>query len=148
MITSIAEVIDSKDDFILVRCQPKSGCGNCPSKSQCSIGTVNNALPNKNYTIKVPTDKKISIGSMVEIGMSEALLLKSAMLLYLLPLSFALITALISQLFVSNEIFIIAAALFAGVVGFVFASQKAKKFENRKCDMPRLLGVISSPVEN
>lgn len=142
MITTLAEVIAVKERQVVVRCQRKSACNACAAKESCATNTVANAMPSKDFTLTVPTDKPIAVGSIIEIGMQESVLVKSAMLIYLLPLVFFIAGALISHLLSQNEQVVIAASFISGAAGFYLARYKTAQFESQINSQPCLLRVI------
>ena len=97
MMTALAEVTGSGDGYLTVRCQQKTSCGSCVSKSSCGTGVVSNALPGKVLDIRVPSTEPVPTGTLVEIGLEEQTVLKSAMLVYVLPLMFVIGGAFVGQ---------------------------------------------------
>ena len=86
MMTALATVLDVQDDIVVVGCQQKTSCNHCASQDSCGTGIVSKVLPGKVHHWAFHTDKKLTIGQMVEIGLPEKNLLQSAAIVYLVPL--------------------------------------------------------------
>lgn len=150
MILALAEVIGNTEGFVIVRCQQKTSCGSCASKNQCGTGIVNNAFPSKAMDISVPSSAPINLGALVEIGLEENTLLKSATLVYILPLLFIFIGAFFGQ-FLANillmgEGVIIVSSLLSGVIGAGVARYFSRKLEQDPGTVPVLLRVFGHSV--
>lgn len=152
MITALAEVTGHGDGYLTVRCQQKTSCGNCASKNACGTGIVSNALPGKVLDIRVPSDKPVAPGTLVEIGLEEQTMLKSAALVYILPLVFALAGALFGQfiadLMAAGEGIIILSSLLAGAGGVLVARYFSRNLEQSAGVTPTLLRILGGPVRD
>ncbi|MEZ9522835.1 SoxR reducing system RseC family protein [Enterovibrio norvegicus] len=150
MMTALAEVTGSGDGYLTVRCQQKTSCGSCASKSSCGTGVVSNALPGKVLDIRVPSSEPVPAGTLVEIGLEEQTVLKSAMLVYVLPLMFAIGGAFVGQflsdLLESGEGIIILSSLLAGGLGMGLARRFSRKLEQDTGSTPSLIRVIGASV--
>ncbi|KXF80166.1 SoxR reducing system RseC family protein [Enterovibrio coralii] len=150
MIKALAEVTGNGEGFVFVRCQQKTSCGSCASKSSCGTGIVNNALPGKVLDIRVPSDKPLAVGSIIEIGLEEQTVLKSAAVVYVLPLVFAMIGAFFGQflanLLAAGEGVIILSSLAFGGVGLLVARSVSRKMERDAGMTPTLLRVLGTSL--
>ncbi|MBE1276890.1 SoxR reducing system RseC family protein [Enterovibrio baiacu] len=150
MMTALAEVTGSGDGYLTVRCQQKTSCGSCASKSSCGTGVVSNALPGKVLDIRVPSPEPVPAGTLVEIGLEEQTVLKSAMLVYVLPLMFAIGGAFVGQflsdLLESGEGIIILSSLLAGGLGIGLARRFSRKLEQDTESTPSLIRVLGASV--
>lgn len=150
MITALAEVTGSGDGYLTVRCQQKTSCGSCASKNTCGTGIVSNALPGKVMDIRIPSEKAIAAGTLVEIGLEEQTILKSAVMVYILPLLFAVSGALLGQvladLMAAGEGVIILSSLLAGVLGVVVARRFSRKLEQEIGTTPKLLRILGNAM--
>ena len=142
MITTLAEVIEVQEQQIIVRCQRKSACNACASRDSCVSNTLASAMPSKAFTLAVATNKQVPVGSIVEIGMQETVLVKSAVWIYLLPLIFFILAALASHMASQNELIVIAVSFISGAVGFYLAKYKTAQLEAQINSKPCLLRVI------
>ncbi|WP_434358590.1 SoxR reducing system RseC family protein [Parasalinivibrio latis] len=152
MITAVATVVKAEKGEILLSCRQQSSCGSCASQSSCGTGIVSKALPGRDLSVSVASDKNLSPGTQVEIGLTERSVLGSAMLVYLVPL-FGLIagTALgqfLSNLIGAGEGVIILCALLFAAAGLFLARSIARKRENESHLKPVLLRVLGTPVDS
>ncbi|WP_102505727.1 SoxR reducing system RseC family protein [Salinivibrio kushneri] len=153
MIKALAEVTSYQDGWLSLACQQQTSCGSCQSQSQCGTGIVSKALPGKVKHLKVRAPKPLPAGTLVEIGLGEATLLRSALLVYMVPLAMMLIGALLGQFFFatlagSGEGGVIALSLGLGAVGVALARYLAPHIGTQDEQQPLLLRVMGEPVSD
>lgn len=146
MIKALAEVIGNAQGFLLVRCQQKSSCGSCASKNHCGTSIVSSAFPSKALDISVPSSAPLELGTLVEIGLEETTILKSAFLVYMLPLLFILVGAFFGQfladILTTGEGLVIVSSFLFGVAGVGVARYCSRKLEQDCRTVPVLLRVF------
>ena len=140
MIEQNAFVISSNDEFAWVEVQRQSTCGQCAAQKGCGTSVLSKVLGRKMNNIKVLNPPGAQAGDQVVIGLHENVLLKSAVISYLLPLVLMFTGALLFQsLFeVANEVVTVAGA----TLGFVAALWVLKLFSVRKKSDPDYQPVI------
>ncbi len=69
-----------------VECLSRSACSSCQSNSQCGVGVVAKGLKDKTNTISVPYREGMQVDQYIDIEITGQTLVRSAFLLYLLPL--------------------------------------------------------------
>lgn len=127
MIEEVATVVALSEEGVEVVCFSKSACGQCRQKSHCGTGLVAGALPERNHRFVISTPLTLRVGEQVRIGIPEQSLIRSAMLIYLLPLLCILTASLLaSVLFKLGDGGTIASAFIGGAAGFVLASRLAR----------------------
>lgn len=150
MILALAEVVGNTEGALTVRCQQKTSCGSCASKSHCGTGIVSDAMPTKVLDISVPSATPLDLGTLVEIGLEEKMLLKSALLVYILPLFFVFIGAFIGQflaeIMAMGEGVVIVSSLLLGAIGMGVARSFSRKLEQDKRTVPVLLRVFGHSI--
>lgn len=116
MIEEPGIVLAVDTDGVWVATQRKTTCGSCSVKAACGQGILNSLSADKQpHTIKVRSDLQLREGDQVTLGVSENALVRSAFLVYMLPLLAMLASAIaVSTLEVSEPWVIL-----AGVLGFV-----------------------------
>lgn len=116
MIEEPGIVLAVDTDGVWVATQRKTTCGSCSAKAACGQGILNSLSADKQpHTIKVRSDLQLREGDQVTLGGSENALVRSAFLVYMLPLLAMLASAIaVSTLEVSEPWVIL-----AGVLGFV-----------------------------
>ncbi len=147
MIKTQAQVMKNGKDFLVVRCQQKTSCGSCASKGQCGTGIVSGAFPGKIFDISIPSALNLEVGTGVEIGLEEETLLKSALLVYILPLVFVVAGAFfgrfLAPIMMMGEGLIIFFSFLSGLVGLAVTRVFARKLERKLHTQPRFIRVLS-----
>ena len=102
MLKETAQVIDIKDNTLLVQTEVKTTCGSCQNKDNCATSSVAEAFSAKPNVINVEFDVDefagIKVGDMVQIGVAENFVVKSALYVYLLPIVGFMMFAFIAQM--------------------------------------------------
>lgn len=86
MIEEQGRVVAVEDEQIWVETIQQSACGSCTAKSTCGQGLIAKYTSGKRNHIRVVSDKSVSVGDHVVLGIPENTLVKSAFLAYGLPL--------------------------------------------------------------
>ncbi|MGF1680784.1 SoxR reducing system RseC family protein [Photobacterium minamisatsumaniensis] len=151
MMRSLATVVTVGKNELTVSCQQQTTCGSCAAQSSCGTGIVTKAIPGRSHLVKLDTKTRAQVGDVVEIGLSERSMLHSAMLVYLLPLLFLVLGAVLGQWwFVSlsggSELGVILTALISGAAGLLLARNLAARLEGRLAYKPSLVRVLGNPI--
>lgn len=116
MIEEPGIVLAVDTDGVWVATQRKTTCGSCSAKAACGQGILNSLSADKQpHTIKVRSDLQLREGDQVTLGISENALVRSAFLVYMLPLLAMLASAIAVSALEASEPWVI----LAGVLGFV-----------------------------
>lgn len=149
MIKALAHVTGNEEGFITVRCQQKTSCGSCASKGHCGTGIVADAFGSKVLEIKVPSPSPLDVGTLIEIGLEEKTLLRTAFLIYILPLAFVFAGAFLGQYLaprlMMGEGLVILSSLLSGLVGIGVTRFFSRILERDIRMVPTLLRVFSDP---
>lgn len=94
MLESLAKVISVHGRQALVEPVEIGGCGKCDSAGGCGSSKLSQLLRVKPRRFRVQNEADVQVGSMVQVTLEEGVLLRSAMLMYLLPLVFLLLGAI------------------------------------------------------
>ena len=153
MMTALATVLDIQDDIVVVGCQQKTSCNHCSSKDSCGTGIVSKVLPGKVHHWAFHTDKKLTIGQMVEIGLPEKNLLQSATIVYLVPLAFLLFGALLSEWLLSpligiGEVTTIGMAALSSWGGYFIAKRLSHRIEQNTEQQVSLIRVLGESISD
>ncbi|PQJ67835.1 SoxR reducing system RseC family protein [Photobacterium angustum] len=153
MMRTLATVTAVEKGAVTVSCQQQTSCGHCASRDSCGTGIVTKAMPGRVHDIKIATQSSLSIGQVVEIGLSERSMLSSALLIYMLPLLFLLLGSALGQwVFVdlanSNELGVISSAVIATTLGLLIARHYAKRLEGNSEYKPTLIRVLGAPISS
>jgi sigma-E factor negative regulatory protein RseC len=96
MIEEQAQVIRTEGEFAWVRTQRKSTCGQCAAQKGCGTNVFSKVLGNKLVEFKAINKIDAVAGDQVILGLHESVLLKSAALMYVLPLVLMFVFALLA----------------------------------------------------
>ncbi|MCT6698985.1 SoxR reducing system RseC family protein [Rheinheimera sp. 4Y26] len=91
MVEEIATVVQTDAQGVWLETRVQSSCQACSANDSCTSGVVAKHLTNRQYRFFLPyppelQHKELLPGQQVRIGLHEGVLLKSALVVYLLPL--------------------------------------------------------------
>lgn len=116
-----------------VECISKSACSGCSSSSNCGVGTVAESFSDKTHHFNVPFKEGMKVDQFVELQITNGDLIKSAALVYLLPLIFFISSALIiKSFFNTSEMELIAVSVVFAAIGFIVTRLIANKLYPNK----------------
>ena len=125
MIETRAIIIRLDGKEALVEAVQGGGCGNCDSANGCGSGKLTRLFGNKPRRFRVENAANAPVGAVVSVTLAEGVLLRSALLMYLLPLIFMLAGAIYGARFMngiwSADVSAAVGALAGLVSGFVLA---------------------------
>ena len=124
MIEQRARVVAIEGDSVRIRTEPQTGCHSCGAKSGCGSALIAQMFPARfNQQLLLPRGE-LSVepraGDYVVVGIDEAYLQKSSLLLYAVPLLGLLAGAIAGQTLLGTELGGIAGGL-SGLGGGLFA---------------------------
>ena len=94
MIETRAIVIRLEGKEAVVESTQGGGCGHCDSENGCGSGKLSQLFCSTPRLFRVRNDANAQVGSMVQVTLAEGVLLRSALLMYILPLALLLFGAL------------------------------------------------------
>ncbi|MGB5445431.1 MAG: SoxR reducing system RseC family protein [Psychromonas sp.] len=116
-----------------IECISKSACSSCHNNSSCGVGVVSKSFSDKTQHITVPYEDGMVVDKFVELQIKNDDLIKSAMLVYLVPLLFFICSALVAKQFqIENEALIILIAIIFAAVGFALTRILSKRLFLKK----------------
>ncbi|MGR5178962.1 SoxR reducing system RseC family protein [Vibrio parahaemolyticus] len=155
MMTALATVVSvqSRDHRFQVElsCDQQTSCSSCQSKSSCGTGIVSKAVGKKQLHWQLSTTQSVKQGDVVEIAFPEKSLLQSAALIYLMPLFFLFIGALLGQFWLAPMVgggelsVIICSAVFA-FAGFLLARRWVAPMEQASVQQVALVRVLGQSI--
>lgn len=133
MIESVATVVAVGETWVQVECRRKSACGHCHQQASCGVGSLAKSMPGRPQLLELARVGEVSVGQQVRIGIPEKSLLKSALLVYMLPLFCLLVGALVGKWVsgvwqIAEELPEILGAMLGGGLGFLLAKLGARQF--------------------
>ena len=139
MIEEPGVVVTIEADGVWVATQRKTTCGSCSAKAACGQGLLNSLSADKQpQMVKVRTDLRLREGDQVILGVSEQSVVRSAFLVYMLPLAFMFIAALTVDTLSASEPWIIV----AGALGFFGGATWVRLFSSRYIDAAAMQPII------
>ena len=139
MIEEAGVVVTVEPDAVWVATQRKTTCGSCSARITCGQGLMTSlASDKKPHLIKISTDLLLREGDQVTLGMPEELLVRSAFLVYMLPLLAMFISALGVNALNASEPWII----FAAVLGFLAGALWVRYYSDRYIDAAAIQSVV------
>lgn len=153
MMRTLATVVAVEQGSVTVSCQQQTSCGHCASRDNCGTGIVTKAIPGRAHQVTLATDKPLTIGEIVEIGLSEKSMLSSALLVYIVPLLFLVAGAVVGQwwfvdLAGSSELGVIITSMISAAIGLLLARQYAKRLDGNSDYEPSLIRVLGQPLSS
>jgi sigma-E factor negative regulatory protein RseC len=128
----------------VVECISKTACSGCHNQSSCGVGTVAKTFSDKTHQFEVPYKEGMEVDKFVELQINNSDLIKSASLVYLVPLVFFIGGALLAKQFGSlSEIALILVAVGCAVIGFVFTRLITNKLFPKK----RLNNIVATELK-
>lgn len=117
MITETGQIAVVSDGDVWVDCATRSDCQRCAEGRGCGGAVLGRVLGDRKYRVQVRCENdRPTVGEAVSLQLDETVLLRAALLVYLLPLTGLLLGAVAGQVF-AGEIM----AMVGGAVGFGLA---------------------------
>ncbi len=142
-------VVETKKDTAIIQTVSKASCSSCQVNSSCGTGIISKAFGERSFITPIPNLLNAQQGDLVEIGIPEDLVVKTSLLVYLLPLGLMLgLSLLVGYLFPTlSELWTIASAIAGLIVGFAVVSLLGKKISKNNQLEPVLLRIVSRPID-
>ncbi|MDR5615993.1 SoxR-reducing system protein RseC [Arsenophonus sp.] len=147
MVKEWATVVYWHNGRAVLRYGSNSGCGSCAARSTCGSYILNKIGPKTEYQLELEASQPLIVGQKIEVGIPEASLLRSAMLVYLTPLLGLFIGSGVMQFLFLNQFIIFLGAVFGGSVGFFLAKKIAHYWEKETLYQPIILQIGLPPDE-
>ena len=126
MIEEQAEVVEVIGDQLVLQAKTKSACGSCAVNKGCGTSLLSKVVGRKFTRFQVDNSVSAVAGDTVVVGIPEDAMLKGSMVMYILPIAFMLIFAVIFDFFLSLSLqsrdLVIAGFSIAGLIfGFLLS---------------------------
>ncbi|MEC5318930.1 SoxR-reducing system protein RseC [Brenneria populi subsp. brevivirga] len=141
MIKEWATVISWQDGVAVLHCEQRSGCGGCQSRSTCGTGLLNQLGAPAEHQLRVPCAQPLQAGQRIELGIAEARLLQSAVMVYLVPLVGLFAGAALLQSLFANEFSAVFGALLGGGLAFLSVKRWARSLGKKGRYQPVILQI-------
>ncbi|QPR27990.1 SoxR-reducing system protein RseC [Edwardsiella hoshinae] len=141
MMREWATVIRWQHGEALLQCEAHAGCNGCRARQGCGTAALAELGPQTRHQLRLAVSQPLQVGQRVEIGLREASVLRSALVVYLTPLVGLLGGAVMGQLWLGSDGASALAALLGAVAGFVLARRQARRMARGVDYQPVLLQV-------
>lgn len=127
MIEEPGRVIALDDGAVWVETRRKSTCSGCSAKSGCGQGLMDTlGVRERRGLIRALCDLQLQVGDSVIVGIREDVLLRGAVLVYLLPLIMLMAAATVAAQFTVRESIIILAGLGGFFVSWLLVRMRSR----------------------
>lgn len=139
----MAQVSEVHADHLVIETRRLSACQSCQSSDNCGQRKLAGLFGNKPAFLKIgnPEGFAIQPGQTVVIGLNEGAILKSSLLMYLLPLLMLISASLLSSWLFDRELMVILTGLAGLMSGFWLARIISTKLLSNPSYYPVLLRV-------
>ena len=143
MLEEIAEVVEVHSGFILVSSSRLSACNACQASANCGQRSLAGLFGNKRIFIKLENPERlpVEVGQFVVLGLHEHALLKSSVVIYLIPLIFLILSAVFATLLQLSEGMIVLSGLLGLIIGFISARKLSVKLLSNSDYTPKLIKI-------
>jgi len=147
MIEQTGKVVLVKDGFAWVESERTSTCQSCSAKKGCGTSLLDNVFGQKRLAIKTLNSRNSMVGDHVVIGIHESTLIKSSLLMYLMPLLMMFVFAFFAEyVFNVSELLTVLSGLIGLIAGFFWVRNYSEKVRYDEKYQPVILKVINTGV--
>lgn len=97
MIEETATVVKCEGEYAWVEAQRQTTCGKCAANKGCGTSVLAKVVGKKAARMRAINKLEAQVGDTVIVGLNEAALLKGSLAVYLLPLLFMLLFAIVGN---------------------------------------------------
>jgi len=138
-------VVAIESESIWVETVQQSTCQACSQKSSCGTYTLSKWSPGKRNQVRVPlgdfSDQDVQLGDYVQIKINDGVVLKSALIVYMLPLVAMMLGAVLLHQWCRSELAAVLGAFVGLGLGFVIVRWHAMVNKHNPELQPLLVGV-------
>lgn len=148
MIEEQARVLDWRNGRALLWVDRSSACGSCKARAACGQGLAR-SLTGKaaGHELEVACSTPLRPGDQVVLAVDENLLVRGALLVYLLPLLALLLGALLGQWLQASE----GVSIVLGFAGFAAAfgwlALRNRQYAKQACMQPKVVRVLPATIQ-
>jgi sigma-E factor negative regulatory protein RseC len=127
MIEESGRVVALDDGAVWVETRRKSTCSGCSAKNGCGQGLMDTlGVREQRGLIRALSDLQLQVGDSVIVGVREDVLLRGAVLVYLLPLLMLMAAATLAAQFSAHEPLVILAGFGGFFVAWLFVRTRSR----------------------
>lgn len=148
MLETRAVVVQLDGNEALVESMQSGGCGRCSSENGCGGDKLSQLFGSKQRRFRVRNDANAQIGTEVQVSLSEGVLLRSAMLMYILPLVLLLCGGALAGQLPADKASADHYSIIGGVVGLLLGFVLAKWLASHQRGLAVAQPVIESCIDS
>jgi len=145
MMREWATVVAWHDGIATLHTEAKTTCNSCSARKGCGSAMLNKLGPKNAHVMQINSEKPLSPGQRIEIGIRESSLLSSALLVYMTPLVGLFAVAGLFQMLFDSDLAAATGALLGGVAGFIVAKGLSLRLGHREAFQPVILSIALPP---
>lgn len=145
MMREWATVVAWHDGIATLHTEAKTTCNSCSARKGCGSAMLNKLGPKNAHVMQINSEKPLSPGQRIEIGIRESSLLSSALLVYMTPLVGLFTVAGLFQMLFGSDLAAATGALLGGVAGFIVAKGLSLRLGHREAFQPVILSIALPP---
>ena len=131
MLQESGRIVDIKfingNKTAVIECISKSSCKSCSSNDSCGIGVVAKGLTDKSHRLTLPFQDGMEINETIELFIENKNIVKSSLIVYIIPLFFFILGVVCSYLITNNEPLVILISILSLSVGVYVAKIASTK---------------------
>jgi len=131
MLQETGRIIDIKvidgEKTAIIECISKSACKSCSSNDNCGVGVVAKGVSDKSHKLFMPYKEGMEINNNIELLIENKDIVKSSLIVYIIPLIFFVLTCVISYQLTDNEPLVITFSVMSLVLGSILAKFVSSK---------------------
>ncbi len=133
MLEETGQVLSVEGEFATVSVVRQSSCGSCSAKASCGVQALSKVLGQKarSTTFEVINSVNAKVGEHVVIAIPDAALIKGATMVYITPLVFMILFAIVAKMLSADMQATDFMAVIGGVVGFMIGLSLVRYFGER-----------------
>jgi sigma-E factor negative regulatory protein RseC len=143
MIEESGRVIAVEPGAVWVETQRSSTCSGCSARNGCGQGLMDRlGVRERRGLIRALSDRQLTVGDSVIVGIRESVLLRGAILVYLFPLIVLFASALVASELSAAEPYV----MLVGISGFLVSWLIVRKVSQRTAGDPGLQPIVLRAV--
>jgi len=120
MIEEFAVITRRFDDHVMLEIERRTACGLCGQKRGCGNATWGRLLGHDSHEFAAENAINANVGDSVVVGIDERVVLSSAFYLYVVPLLTMLVGAVLADVLLNNQFYVILASVAGLLLGFAW----------------------------
>lgn len=145
MLSEKGRIIAVEADSLWLETIRTSSCSSCSARNSCGHGLMNKMGREHCHQLEVPlgdfSAEECQVGGQAEIAIPEQLLVRGAMLVYILPLIMLMLGAALGNWLKPTDLYAFIGAALGLLLGFGLIRLHALTLNNRESVRPRLVAV-------